>query len=321
VAERAAVYAETHTSTETAQRTKQLLAAVDLASIKKRVEDEMARRGVQIDWGSNGVSWLTFAGRTDQIARIEQILDCAARTDYDNAQDGDNRTREQLKADLCVGMFLMAGTTPAEHDGYEVPIALLPPPDRDLLDDVAATQGYEAMCDLVEGDLARPNRRPTQLKITMDYLTFQGLADNPAMIDGGIPLPAHIARTLMATSEFRRLITDPETHELLDLSPYTYAPSQRLDEFARERDQVCIIPGCRRPAARCDLDHREPFNHQQPRAGGATTRENLAPLCRRHHLLKTHHGFQLRRGDEGELEWVTPHGRAYKLQRNLPLVA
>jgi hypothetical protein len=37
----------------------------------------------------------------------------------------------------------------------------------------------------------------------------------------------------------------------------------------------------------CDLDHTVPW----PR--GRTTPDNLGPLCRRHHNLKTHHGWRL----------------------------
>jgi hypothetical protein len=41
------------------------------------------------------------------------------------------------------------------------------------------------------------------------------------------------------------------------------------------------------PARRCDLDHADAFNHTNPQRGGKTTRVNLHPLCRTHHLLKT----------------------------------
>jgi hypothetical protein len=40
--------------------------------------------------------------------------------------------------------------------------------------------------------------------------------------------------------------------------------------------------------------------------GGATSAENLAPACRRDHLLKTHAGWQYDRPDNGT--WTTPTG-------------
>ena len=57
--------------------------------------------------------------------------------------------------------------------------------------------------------------------------------------------------------------------------------------------------GCRRPADACDLDHAKPWPE------GATTMENLGPLCRRHHVMKTHYGWEL--VPESDV-WRTPAG-------------
>ena len=42
------------------------------------------------------------------------------------------------------------------------------------------------------------------------------------------------------------------------------------------------------PTWRCDIDHVEPFNHADPRAGGKTSLSETIPACRFHHLLKHH---------------------------------
>ncbi len=34
-----------------------------------------------------------------------------------------------------------------------------------------------------------------------------------------------------------------------------YRPSRKLQHLVRARSARCTAPGCRRPAARCDLDH------------------------------------------------------------------
>jgi hypothetical protein len=69
------------------------------------------------------------------------------------------------------------------------------------------------------------------------------------------------------------------------------------------------MPGCRRQAIHCDLDHTIPH----PR--GSTTPANLGPLCRRHHNLKTHHGWHLANdppdpdtGHTPGYTWTTPAG-------------
>lgn len=73
------------------------------------------------------------------------------------------------------------------------------------------------------------------------------------------------------------------------------------------RDRTCVFPWCTRPAWGADLDHIKPRA-----AGGATTSENLAALCRRHHRLKTHHsGWSYTQLDPGTYQWRSPHGYHY----------
>ena len=68
----------------------------------------------------------------------------------------------------------------------------------------------------------------------------------------------------------------------------TYKPSAALRRLVVERDGTCRFPGCGVAAHKCDLDHVEPFNHDNPLQGGLTREDNLIALCRRHHRDKTH---------------------------------
>ncbi|WP_235840637.1 HNH endonuclease signature motif containing protein [Corynebacterium liangguodongii] len=61
-----------------------------------------------------------------------------------------------------------------------------------------------------------------------------------------------------------------------------YVPSANMRAYAVARDGVCLWPGCQRPAEKCQLDHRVPYDE-----GGATTPSNLYSLCATHHNLKT----------------------------------
>ena len=61
----------------------------------------------------------------------------------------------------------------------------------------------------------------------------------------------------------------------------------------------CTAPGCARQAETCDADHAIPFDHADPAAGGRTDLENLLPLCRAHHLMKTEGTLTLRTGPGG----------------------
>ena len=67
-----------------------------------------------------------------------------------------------------------------------------------------------------------------------------------------------------------------------------YHPSRPLQHLIRARSATCTAPGCRRPAARCDLDHTVPWDQ-----GGLTCECGLAPLCRHHHRCKQAEGWQL----------------------------
>ena len=46
----------------------------------------------------------------------------------------------------------------------------------------------------------------------------------------------------------------------------------------------------------------------------AALRNNLDPKCKRHHQLKTQHGFDTITDAEGNTWWVTPHGTKYLIE-------
>jgi hypothetical protein len=85
-----------------------------------------------------------------------------------------------------------------------------------------------------------------------------------------------------------------------------YQPSRSLRHLIWVRTPTCAAPGCRNPAARCDLDHTFPYDR-----GGRTCECNLAPLCRHHHRCKQSEGWQLEQPAPGVMRWITPAGRNY----------
>jgi hypothetical protein len=85
-----------------------------------------------------------------------------------------------------------------------------------------------------------------------------------------------------------------------------YQPSRSLQHLIWARTPTCAAPGCRNPAARCDLDHTTPYDQ-----GGRTCECNLAPLCRHHHRCKQSEGWRLEQPAPGVMRWTTPAGRRY----------
>jgi hypothetical protein len=138
----------------------------------------------------------------------------------------------------------------------------------------------------------------------------------PGEIVGWGLLDADACRELAADGAWRRWLTDPVSGQLLDVGAREYVPSAALARFIRGRDRCCRWPGCNLPAVRCDLDHRTPFDHDAAAAGrpqvGPTVRENLDPLCRRHHRIKTVTAWaSTRDADGGPSAWTSPCGRVY----------
>lgn len=89
-------------------------------------------------------------------------------------------------------------------------------------------------------------------------------------------------------------------------------PPAWMAELVRLRDPECVFPRCERPSRRCDLDHIEPYVEMDDGGPpGQTHPDNLAPLCRRHHRLKTSRRWRYRRSPDGTYTWTTPHQRTY----------
>jgi hypothetical protein len=85
-----------------------------------------------------------------------------------------------------------------------------------------------------------------------------------------------------------------------------YEASDPLVSQVEELHLTCVFPWCNRPARRCDKDHNVPYDD-----GGATSSCNLAPLCRRHHRLKTFTAWRYDPLGPDSYLWTSPHGRTY----------
>ena len=172
---------------------------------------------------------------------------------------------------------------------------------------VLAMKAADAALKATGTVVTRHNRRPT-VNVTIDLPTALGLADNPGQLAGYGPIPASIARQIAADGRWKRFVTDPITGVLLDYGRETYEPPQDLQDFLIARDRTCRFPGCRQPAYLSDLDHAIPWEE-----GGTTSAENLGSLCRRHHNLKTHHGWKLINHSNGACTWVSPTGHKFEV--------
>lgn len=125
----------------------------------------------------------------------------------------------------------------------------------------------------------------------------------PALLFGGPLIPAPLLAEMIAAGATIKPVRHPGPNSAPESG---YRPSTALDEFVRCRDMTCRWPGCDRPAEFCDLDHAIAYA-----LGGPTHPSNLRCLCRKHHLLKTFHGWRDRQYPDGTIDWISPTGALY----------
>ncbi|MFP5020007.1 HNH endonuclease [Pseudonocardia phyllosphaerae] len=142
-------------------------------------------------------------------------------------------------------------------------------------------------------------RKPLiQVVVSLDTLLG---GNRPGEITGHGPIPATTARALAAGGDWKRLVTDPATGQLLDYGRNTYRPPANLHDHVHGRDGTCRGPNCERRIR--DLDH-----HQDWGKDGHTVDDNLFGLCQRHHKLKDVTGWHALVRPDGGLTWISPDG-------------
>jgi hypothetical protein len=144
--------------------------------------------------------------------------------------------------------------------------------------------------------------------VYVDLLTLAGLNEDSAELSGCGTVPAWLARALAADSNsvWRRIITEPDTGQVLSVGRTRYRPPAALADLVQVRNRECRHPGCHRPSQYSDIDHTRDFA-----TGGQTAEENLAPHCRRHHRLKDEPGWTYTTAPGGAGTITTPTGRVY----------
>jgi hypothetical protein len=155
-------------------------------------------------------------------------------------------------------------------------------------------------------------RKPVTLFVHLHQSALQGA--------GGVGRVEN-TRTLVTAEQVRTWCGHPDAKvtvkPVIDLADHVsveaYEVPDRIAEPVALRDLTCVFPWCTRPARRlrpdqhgCDCDHVIPH-----RKGGATCTCQLAPLCRRHHRLKTHGGWTYTVLEPGSYLWSSPHRYQY----------
>ncbi|MCP9001521.1 HNH endonuclease [Pseudarthrobacter sp. RMG13] len=239
-------------------------------SIEKRHAKGVLDRRVEYSPDQDGMAWLSAYLPADQAAAIWNRTTAVAR----GLQGPDEPlTLTQLRADVLATALLSSGI-PAEHDPGQVP-----PPRAHVL-------------------------------VTVPVFSLFGATEEPAMLDGFGPIPASMARDLVANGadSFYRVLVDPRDGAPLEIGRASYRLTTAMRNWLRMRDGKCPFPGCSNHSLDNEADHILAWHK-----GGTTGISNLGQPCPKHHRLRHTSTWRPTAASKNEPPgWISPTGRHYK---------
>jgi Domain of unknown function (DUF222) len=168
------------------------------------------------------------------------------------------------------------------------------------------------------GDVPSPK---ADVLVTVPVFSLLGLTDEPAEVDGLGPVPASIARRLVAdgASSFYRVLVDPRGGAPLEIGRTSYRLPETLKRWLKMRDGTCTFPGCSNHSLDNEADHLTAWQR-----GGSTGISNLGQACPKHHRLKHRSAWTPTPATKHEPPgWISPTGRHYPAEhpdREPPLI-
>jgi hypothetical protein len=202
-----------------------------------------------------------------------------------------------------LGGFLDPEATATVIDALDA----LEPPDPANVPEVPRSlaqrraDAFVLMCQRSLGGNLPESRPIAGVEVVVDHDT---LARHPTgeldalrcEIEGFGPIARITAERLVCDCALARVVVKGRS-EIVDYGRRTRTIPRRLRRLIRLRDQHCQYPGCRAPAAWCDVHHLIHWLR-----GGETNLENCALLCRRHHVACHEGGWKLARGPDGTMK-------------------
>ncbi|WP_416377106.1 DUF222 domain-containing protein [Arthrobacter sp. CDRTa11] len=258
-------------------------------SIETRHTKCVLDRRVEYTPDRDGMAWLSAYLPADQAAAIWEHTTTTARSLQSPTEP---RTLTQLRADTLAHTLLGGGTSNPGSISNE------------------STGGAKCLADpggeRTAGQVPPPR---AQVLVTVPVFSLLGLTDEPATLDGHGPIPASMARNLIANGagSFHRVLTDPRDGAPLEIGRTSYRLTTAMRRWLRLRDAKCPFPGCNNHSLDNEADHLLAWAD-----GGTTGISNLGQPCRKHHHLKHHSAWQPTPASKNEPPgWTSPTGRHY----------
>ncbi|MFC3298675.1 DUF222 domain-containing protein [Arthrobacter agilis] len=298
-----------------AYRARKLRADVHPEALEARCRAATLERRVEIEPTDDAMAWLHVLLEAADAAAIDARLTREARGLQAPAE---RRNVAQLRTDVLTDLLLDDGlhaSVVGEPMSKSIARRQRAPEFGQPCQQAEIAPGAGSVGGPVGESAACPEGAPryrspvrAHINVTVPVLTLLGVDDAPADLEGYGPIPADIARRLAAHApSFTRLLTHPETGAVLSVGRTSYSVPADLKRWLQVRDRTCRHPGCSVAASRCELDHTTPWSHEGP-----TSHDNLAHLCRKHHMLKTEGVWHYEQEGDGVLSAISPAGARYR---------
>ena len=148
-----------------------------------------------------------------------------------------------------------------------------------------------------------------EILVTVPVFSLVGITEEPAMLDGYGPIPASMARDLVANGadSFHRVLVDPRDGAPLEIGRTSYRVTKAMRNWLRMRDGKCPFPGCSNSSLDNEADHLLAWHK-----GGTTGISNLGQPCPKHHKLRHTSRWKPTPATNNEPPgWISPSGREY----------
>jgi hypothetical protein len=151
-----------------------------------------------------------------------------------------------------------------------------------------------------------------RVHVDVPVLTLLGLDEQPATLDGRIPIDPATARKLVADAPgFYRMLTDPITGSVVSFDDaFRYLPKS-LRRAVEQIDGTCTAPWCDATAAETDGHHPDEWADTHD-----TSLANSALLCAPDHRTVHNTRWTMAKLPNGDKQWISPCGR---IKRVAPL--
>jgi hypothetical protein len=268
-------------------------------SIETRHAKGVLDRRVEYCPDQDGMAWVTAYLPGDQAVAIWNRTTAISRGLQGPAEQ---RTLTQLRADVFAAALLTTAdltTTDLRNSG-----------------DPASSGGPGSSGDPARNGSSEehdPGQVPSpraQVLVTVPVFSLLGATEEPAMLDGYGPIPASMARDLVANGaeSFHRVLIDPRDGAPLEIGRTSYRLTKAMRQWLRLRDGKCPFPGCSNNSLDNEADHLLAWAN-----GGTTGVSNLGQTCPKHHRLR-HTSTWRPTPATRDLPpgWISPSGRHYK---------